>query len=266
MTPFGMGVNGLVGFGPRRLAQRMPVSMIVSMLTGIPSPQPHTSRSDAAYRHLKRMILCGALSPGTEFTELQAAELVGSSRTPVREALARLRHGRLIVLLAARRYAVAPIAIGDVHNLFDVRRLIESETVRLAAGHVDGEQLRELDTVGGTTSYDPSDPKSIQTFLRANQQFHLAVANASRNRRLVDILLPLLDEMERLLFLGLQHSDRGAAIIHEHQALIAALEAGDTTAAVLEVQSQLDDAQTMVDQAFLAGAFDNKPTILDNHA
>jgi DNA-binding GntR family transcriptional regulator len=240
--------------------------MMVSMPIGIPGQRPHTSVSDAAYQHLKRMILCGTLSPGTEFTELQAAELVGSSRTPVREALARLRHGRLIVVLAARRYAVAPIAITDVHNLFDVRRLIESETVRLAAGHVNGEQLRELDAVGSTISYDPSDPESIQTFLSTNQQFHLAVATASGNRRLVDLLIPLLDEMERLLFLGLQHSDRGAAIIHEHQALIAALEAGDTTAAVLEVQSQLDDAQTMVDQAFLTGAFDGKPTTLDNHA
>ncbi len=228
--------------------------MVVGMVVGIPNVR--ASRSNDAYRVLKGMILRGTLAPGAEFTELGAAELVGSSRTPVREALARLRHDRLIVLLAARRYAVAPIAMGDVRNLFDVRRLIESETTRLAAGRVDGEQLRALDQLCADT-YDPADPESIQRFLRANREFHQAVARASGNPRLVDLLSPLLDEMERLLYLGLQHSDRGAAIIHEHRSLISALEAGETTLAVGEIHTQLDDALEMVTQAFLDGAFDN---------
>ncbi|WP_298210553.1 GntR family transcriptional regulator [Ferrimicrobium sp.] len=232
------------------------------MVTGIPTVK--TSRSNEAYRVLKGMILRGVLAPGAEFTELQASELVGSSRTPVREALARLRHDRLIVLLAARRYAIAPISMGDVHNLFDVRRLIESETTRLAVGRVDGEQLRSLDQLCRST-YDPADSESIQGFLQANKEFHQALARASGNPRLVDLLIPLLDEMERLLYLGLQHSDRGAAIIHEHRSLIAALEAGETAAAVQEIHTQLNDAQEMVTQAFLDGAFDPKLMTIDLH-
>ncbi|KJE77125.1 GntR family transcriptional regulator [Ferrimicrobium acidiphilum] len=234
------------------------------MVIGIPTSPARGSRTDDAYRVLKRMILCGELAPGAEFTERQASELVGSSRTPVREALARLRHGRLIVLLAARRYAVAPIAMGDVRHLFDVRRLIESETTRIASGRVDGEQLRRLDEICSTT-YDPTDPDSIQLFLQANREFHLTVAQASGNPRLVDLLVPLLDEMERLLYLGLQHSNRAEAIVHEHRSLIAALEAGKASTAVQEINSQLDDAQEMVTQAFLTGAFDSELLTVNLH-
>ncbi len=225
------------------------------MAAGIPKERIRASLTDEVYRHLKQLILIGELPPGTEFTELQAAEIVGSSRTPVREALARLRHGRLIVLLAARRYAVAPILLSDVKHLFAVRKLIETETTRLATGRVDASQLREFDRVCAT-SYNPADPGSVQSFLGANKEFHLMLAQAGGNPRLVDLLVPLLDEMDRLLYLGLRHSDRGDEILHEHRALIAALEIGDPEAAASETERQLRDAQDMVTRAFLDGAFD----------
>ncbi|EQD31676.1 protein containing GntR, partial [mine drainage metagenome] len=97
----------------------------------------------------------------------------------------------------------------------------------------------------------------ISRFLRANTEFHLTVAQASGNHRLVELLAPILDEMERLLHLGLRGADRSEEITHEHRRLISALEAGDSGAAVQEVLSQLHDAQAMVMRAFIGGALDS---------
>ena len=214
------------------------------------------TRADQAYNSLKRMIISGELPPGAEFTEIQAAEFLGTGRTPVREALARLRSRRLIVVAPPRRYAVAPITVGDVRDLFEVRRLLETEATKLAAGRADGTDLRRLDAAC-SEAYRPQDPESISRFLRANTEFHLTVAQASGNRRLVELLAPILDEMERLLHLGLRGSDRSDEIIHEHRRLIAALEAGDPASAAQEVLAQLHDAQAMVMRAFVGGALDS---------
>jgi len=213
--------------------------------------------ADEAYNSLKRMIINGDLPPGAEFTEVQAAEFLATGRTPVREALARLRNRRLIIVAPPRRYAVAPITVSDVRDLFEVRRLLETEATKLAAGRADGDDLRRLDAAC-SAAYQPQDPDSVSGFLRANTEFHLTVAKASGNRRLVELLAPILDEMERLLHLGLRGSDRSEEIIHEHRRLIGALEAGDPAGAAHEVVSQLHDAQAMVMRAFIGGALDSE--------
>lgn len=238
---------------------RLGTNILARMLAT--TPVRRATRADEAYEVLRRMIICAELSPGAEFTELQAAELIGSGRTPVREALARLRHRRLIVLLSGRRYAVAPISVGDVRDLFEVRRLLESEATRAAAGRVDADQLRRLDAVC-VAAYDPRDADSVSRFLQANTEFHMTVAQASRNPRIADLLAPILDEMERLLHLGLRESDRSGEIVHEHRRLIGALESGDPNAAVEETLTQLHDSQAMVVRAFVSGPSDGPARLL----
>jgi len=237
-----------------KLTASIPISMLADEI------EPKATQADVAYGVLKRMIICGDLSPGTEFTELQAAELIRFGRTPVREALARLRHRRLIVLLSGRRYTVAPVFMGDVRDLFEIRRLLESEAARLAAGRVDIDHLRRLEAAC-VASYEPQDPESVSAFLRANTEVHLMVAQASGNQRIADLLEPILDEMERLLHLGLRAANRASEIVHEHRRLISALEAGDGSAAMAETIAQLRDSQAMVVRAFVAGALDSRPSL-----
>jgi len=160
------------------------------------------------------------------------------------------------VLLRGRRYSIAPISITDVRNLFQVRRLLESETTRRAAGRVDVNELRQLDALC-MAAYEPREPQSVRSFLAANTEFHITVARSSGNPRLVDMLEPVLTEMERLLYLGLRHSNRSSAIAHEHRRLINALAAENPDAAVTEMLRQINDSQAMVIQAFVDGAMDS---------
>lgn len=211
--------------------------------------------ADAAYGDLRRMIIRGTLGSGEEITETEVAGLLQCGRTPAREALARLRDRGLVIFRNSRRYTVAPITMGDVRDLFDVRLLLEVEATRRASGRANEEHLRRLDA-DCLATYNPENPDTISTFLHSNTDFHLTVASASGSRRLVYLLDPLLDEMERLLHLGLTSSNRGEEIVHEHRRLIDALVAGDGKAAVKEVKAQLHDAQAMVMRAITSDAHD----------
>lgn len=89
--------------------------------------------SDWAYRELRRAILELELEPGEVIGEVETATRLGVSRTPLREALARLLADGLLVPEGARGLAVAPISAEDVAQLTELREALDAQAVRLAA-------------------------------------------------------------------------------------------------------------------------------------
>lgn len=190
-----------------------------------------TSRSADAYAMLRQAILTLELGPGQAFSEAQACEWTGLSKAPVRDALANLRREGLVVSAARSGYTVAPMTVKDARDLFTLRTLLESEAAALAAGQGgDLEGLRELDALC-RGSYDPTEPASVQGFLRVNSDFHVAVAELGGNRRLVDQLRRVIDQLERYMHLGLRLTPRAESIVHEHRELLSAIASGNVRSA-----------------------------------
>jgi DNA-binding GntR family transcriptional regulator len=206
---------------------------------------------DIAYQRLKAAILTCTLPPGCQVTEGGLAERIGLGKAPVRAALLRLGQERLVTTLPRRGYVVAPVTIRDVEEMFAMRRLLEPAAARLAAGRVDAARLRRLDAVYCAT-YTPGERGSEQRFLRANSEFHVAIAEATGNRRLVNAIAGLLGEIERLLHVGMTTSDRSTEIQQEHRDLVVALEAGDAMRAEALMTEQVNAAHAMVSAALMA--------------
>lgn len=211
------------------------------------------SRGGAAYDLLRREIIRCRLRPGAEVTEHGLALAYGFGKTPVREALSRLAQEGLVRAVPRRGYLVSPITLKDVQDISAVRCLLEAEAARLAAGRVDGEELRRLDDLC-RAGYDPADADSAAAFLAINREFHVTIARASRNERLVGMIAQLLDEMERLFHLGLVLRNRSEEMAHEHKALVDALLAGDAAAAGRIAEAQIRAAQKMVIDGFLTSS------------
>ncbi len=207
--------------------------------------------SDLAYERIKRDIICCNLAPGEEVTEAKLALRLQLGKAPVRAALARLSQEGLVRALARRGYLVAPVTLRDVQDIFPLRRLLEPEAARMAAGRVEGERLRQFDAVC-RAGYVPGDRDSEAEFLSANRDFHVTIAAASGNARLAGTLAGLLDEMERLLHLGLALRNRTEEMQHEHKSLVDALIRGDGAAAAEFAREQVDAAQAMVMDAILS--------------
>ena len=147
--------------------------------------------------------------------------------------------------LPRRGYRVAPITIRDVQELFALRLMLEPQAAQAAAGRIDADRLRRFDAVC-RAGYQPGDRDSERAFLKANCEFHMAIVRASGNRRLTALVQNLMDDMERLLHVGLALRNRSQEIQHEHASLVDALATGDGAAAARITAEQIEDSRRMV--------------------
>jgi DNA-binding GntR family transcriptional regulator len=214
-------------------------------------------QSDEAYEAIARAIVRCDLAPGITVSEAELAARFRLKTAATRAAVDRLSVVGLLRPIHRRGYVVKPITLRDVNDLFQLRTIIEVGVVRLAAGKVDAADLRRLDLVR-TKEYQPGDRDSEARFLQANTEFHLVVARATGNDRLVLALAQTLSEMERLFHFGLAMRNRTAEMREEHQALIAALARGDADEAERVTREELESSKAMV-----IGGFMSSESLLD---
>ena len=215
--------------------------------TAGPGPRSLARR---AYEALKQDILTCALPPGAQIFEGELAARYGMSKTPVREALNLLGQEGVVQVLPRRGYLVAPITLRDVQEVFQLRLLLEAAAAELAAEHITEEQLRRLKALVAVR-YTYRDRASYARFLRANREFHVAVAEASGNRRLAAFVSKLLEDMERILHLGLDLRDGADEMAAEHAELVDALLRGDAALARQVVTIQLQNSRKRVLEALV---------------
>ncbi|HET9404609.1 MAG TPA: GntR family transcriptional regulator [Burkholderiales bacterium] len=208
------------------------------------------SLSDRAYERIRHDIITCAIAPGTEVSEAQLCAHFRLGKAPVRMALNRLAHDGLVRAIPRRGYRVTAITIRDIHDVFELRLMLEPAAARMAAGRVDAPRLRALDEVC-RAGYLPGDTKSTSRFLEANKAFHVEIARSAGNSRLADAVEQLLDEMTRLLHLGLGPRNRSLEMQREHRALVKALERGDSGTAERICREQIEAARGMVLSAIL---------------
>lgn len=207
--------------------------------------------SDRAYERIKHDIICCLFAPGSEVSEAQLCAQYKLGKAPVRMALSRLAHDGLVRAIPRRGYMVTPVTLQDIHDVFELRLMLEPVAARMAAGRVDAQRLRMLDDVC-REGYQPGNTKSTARFLDANKAFHVTIAQASGNARLAGAIEQLLDEMTRLLHLGLGSRNRSQEMQHEHRTLVKALAKGDGDTAASICREQIEAARSMVLGAILA--------------
>ena len=206
--------------------------------------------SERAYERIKHDIICCQIAPGTEVSETQLCAQYRLGKASVRSALSRLAHDGLVRAIPRRGYMVTPVTLKDIQDVFELRLLLEPRAARLAAGRVDAKRLQMLDEIC-RAGYQPGKPKSTARFLEANKEFHFAIAQASGNTRLAHAIAQLLDEMTRLLHLGLGIRNRSQEMQHEHRTLVRALVRGEGATAEKICQQQIEAARDMVLKAIL---------------
>ncbi len=220
----------------------------MSLLLPIEAPPSLTEQAVAA---LRRDILSTRLAPGETISEAGAAQRLEMGKAPIRAALARLAEDGLIQAVPRRGWMVSLVTIRDIHEVFDLRLLLEPEVARRAAGRVDTVMLARLDAVCAE-GYDCADAESAMCYLDANKRFHVAIAELSGNGRLARQIDRLLDESTRMLVLGLRRRDRTMEMAHEHHVLVEKLALGQGAAAAALMHEQVAASREMVLAALTA--------------
>jgi DNA-binding GntR family transcriptional regulator len=215
--------------------------------------RPMPLLSDRAYDRIRHDIIICAIAPGTEISEAQLCAHYKLGKAPVRMALNRLAHDGLVRAIPRRGYRVTGVTLKDIHDVFELRLMLEPAAARMAAGRVNAQRLRALDEAC-RAGYQPGDAKSTSRFLEANKAFHVEIARAAGNARLADAVEQLLDEMTRLLHLGLGLRNRSYELEREHRSLVKALARGDGGNAERICREQIETARSMVLSAILASS------------
>lgn len=194
----------------------------------------------------------GVFAPGAPLCEAELARQLRASRTPVREALSRLIEEGYVERIPARGYFVTPITVTLIQNVFEVRRLLEGAAAARAAEFADPAaigRLREL----ATCEYAGEDAASFRMAAEANGAFHLAVAQASRNAIIVDLVRHCLDQVTRIIALGIDYAPLQKSASGEHDAVVDAIERRDPEGARAAVERHLDGSSRRMMDALIHG-------------
>lgn len=190
------------------------------------------------YDLILEAIDAGVYGPGDRLVESELAERFGVSRTPIREALQRLETQSLLSR-DGRSLIVASLGHDQMAELYVVRAELEGLAARLAARHATAEEIRVLRAMVEDDRKLLSDAVGLA---RANRRFHKQIHLASHNRYLVQQLDLVHRTMALMATTSLAIEGRGEDALAEHEAIVAAIEAGDGAAAYDALKSHISIA------------------------
>ena len=141
---------------------------------------------DVVFEHLREAIIKGKLKPGERLMEMQLAEELGVSRTPVREAIRKLELEGLVIMIPRRGAYVADLSIKDVAETFEIRLALEALAASLAAERITPEECEEMDRLLERIG-ESIRQNDVKQTAALDEEFHNLLYQASRNDRLVQI-------------------------------------------------------------------------------
>jgi len=201
------------------------------------TPIESSSIAGLAYDQIRALILSGEMAPGARLSQLELAERLAISRTPVREALRRLAGEGLVDALPQRGFRVADIGLESVMRRLEVRFLLEPGIARLAAERATREEIAALHEAIALEE-GAEDAIGIHD---ASRLFHVSLARATHNDELVSTLESkwIIEVGRRLLARRAYMPQWHAADIAEHRGIAAAVEAGDGERAAILMREHI---------------------------
>jgi DNA-binding GntR family transcriptional regulator len=178
--------------------------------------------SDIAYDALRGQILDWRLVPGTVLAEVDLSTRLGLSRTPVREALARLVADGLVAPLGGRGLVVTPLSADNVTQLFELRQALEQQAAGLAAERRDAAVFERL--AGELRAIGTDD---LHAYYDLVARFDAAVDAAVSNPYLVTALASVRTHLARIRRLSSDNPERLRDAAREHLLIVEAIVAGD---------------------------------------
>ena len=201
---------------------------------------------DVVFNTLRQAILKGELKPGERLMEIQLANKLGVSRTPVREAIRKLELEGLVLMIPRKGAEVAEITRQDMEDVLEVRTALEELAVKDACDHITDAQLSELKKASSEFKKALLEGKDLVTCADADMHFHNVILSATNNRRLIQMLNNLSEQMYRYRMEYLKDERTHKTLIDEHDAIRRALKNHDKTKAGAAIRVHIDNQKRSI--------------------
>ena len=180
---------------------------------------------DVVFETLRDAIITQVLKPGERLMEIQLADEMGVSRTPVREAIRKLELEGLVVMVPRKGAYVAGVSMKDIHEVYEVRSALEMLAATLAAERITEEELDALErqVLRESEEEDKQDGSDLDNIIYIDSSFHDIIYQAAHNQRLVQFVNILQEQLQRFRAASLARPGRSKTALEEHKQIVEAL-------------------------------------------
>ncbi|MEV4714068.1 GntR family transcriptional regulator [Micromonospora sp. NPDC049374] len=210
-----------------------------------PGLAPRSLLRDEAYRAIRDAIVGGTLAPGERLNDSDLVEWLGVSRTPVREALARLEQAGLVQTKPGRYTMVSPLDVRAARNAQSVTAAMHELAVREALPNLSTDEIDVMREANARFA-EALRRNDVDAAVAADDDFHAVAVQASTNQALRDVLeqfTPVLRRLERVRFSSLS----GRESVAQHDRIIALCEAGDVGGAAAATRANWETLAPLLD-------------------
>jgi DNA-binding GntR family transcriptional regulator len=192
------------------------------------------SNAEDAYQAIRKLIVTVEMPPGSPFTEGELVKRVGLGKTPVREALLRLKLENLIAVQPRSGYRVAPVTLKDVRDTCRFLSYLELQAAEQATNDAAASiaRLRPLQDQVEQDRSSEEPARATEASIRADWHFHLGLARGHENQLQVEAMTRLNQHILRFRYLAVALGRSGLTLAHEHGELLGAVAKGDSAGAV----------------------------------
>ena len=200
---------------------------------------------DVVFQTLRKAILTGELEPGERLMEIQLADRIGVSRTPIREAIRKLELEGLVTMVPRKGAQVAEISEKGLRDVLEVRRALDTFCAELASERISENAKMELKEA--CTGFERAvATRDASTIAKADVRFHDIIIKATGNEKMVAMLNNLAEQMYRYRFEYIKDTTKHENLIREHRELMDAILRGDSLKARAAARVHIDNQEASI--------------------
>lgn len=200
---------------------------------------------DVVFNALRESILHGELQPGARLIEVDLAEQLGVSRTPIREAIHKLEQEGLVKMLPRRGARVASISEKNVHDVLEVREALESLAAELAVERITAQEKIRLRQAEAEFSASIAE-KNLAVIAQKDEAFHDIIYQATGNQKLQLVINNLREQMYRFRLEYIKDEKIRKLLVEEHRAIADAIIRGDAELAKSISESHIQNQEEAI--------------------
>lgn len=200
---------------------------------------------DVVFNTLRQAILRGELKPGERLMEIQLANKLGVSRTPIREAIRKLELEGLVLMIPRRGAEVAEITEKSLRDVLEVRAALEELAVDLACDRITDAEIEKLREAAAEFE-ETTKSEDVTALAEADVRFHDIIYGATENQKLIQLLFNLREQMYRYRVEYLKRKEVHSTLFAEHEHIIECIVKRDKEAAKKASSTHIDNQMTAV--------------------
>jgi DNA-binding GntR family transcriptional regulator len=175
---------------------------------------------EIVFTTMREAIINGDFKPGQRLMEVQLAEQMGVSRTPVREAIRKLELEGLVVMVPRKGAYVAGLSSEDVKEVLEIRAVLEGLAASLAAKNASDADIEQLQEIVEKFK-NAAEEKDVVRLINFDSDFHDVMYRASKNKKLIQLISALREQVQRFRVAYFTKIKSTQALIEEHNELVS---------------------------------------------